>query len=112
MKGIKCLYPFGFHCTGMPIQASATKLAKELEKFGCPPVFPEETEPEPLAAKPQEKTMNKKGKMASKKSKAKYQWQILAESGVEEDLIPSFAASVAQVFSSTKYHRSQFWPEN
>eukprot|EP00171_Calliarthron_tuberculosum_P014736 IDg14736t1 len=47
LKGVKCLYPFGFHCTGMPIQACANKLKGEFEKYGKPPVFPSEEEVEP-----------------------------------------------------------------
>ena len=38
MLGKKVLFPFGFHCTGMPIQAAANKLARELAAhFGMPP---------------------------------------------------------------------------
>lgn len=40
LKGKNALFPFGFHCTGMPIQASANKLKLELETYGCPPVYP------------------------------------------------------------------------
>lgn len=29
-----------FHCTGMPIKASADKIKNEMAKFGNPPVFP------------------------------------------------------------------------
>jgi leucyl-tRNA synthetase len=69
LKGKKTLFPFGFHCTGMPIkvrlpaqhpasapawahapvfprrpcvQACADKLKYELATFGNPPEFPEE----------------------------------------------------------------------
>ena len=40
LLGENALFPFGFHCTGMPIQAAANKLKAELEQYGCPPVFP------------------------------------------------------------------------
>ena len=42
VKGKNVLYPFAFHCTGMPIQAAAHKLRREFEDYGCPPVVPEE----------------------------------------------------------------------
>jgi len=41
LQGKNVLFPFAFHCTGMPIQAAANKLRDELTKFGNPPVFPE-----------------------------------------------------------------------
>lgn len=34
MKGKRVLFPFGFHCTGMPIKACADKLKREIELFG------------------------------------------------------------------------------
>lgn len=40
--GKKVLFPFGFHCTGMPIKASADKLKREMEIYGYPPKFPED----------------------------------------------------------------------
>lgn len=42
LKGKHVLFPFGFHCTGMPIKACADKLKREMEQFGFPPVFPKE----------------------------------------------------------------------
>eukprot|EP00435_Cladocopium_sp_Y103_P005585 s1260_g1.t2 len=41
LLGKKVLFPFGFHCTGMPIQAAANKLSREFEVYGSPyPIFP------------------------------------------------------------------------
>lgn len=34
------LFPFGLHCTGMPIKACADKLKREMEVYGYPPQFP------------------------------------------------------------------------
>lgn len=45
LKGKRVLFPFGFHCTGMPIKACADRLKREINEFGCPPVFPEEINP-------------------------------------------------------------------
>ena len=41
-QGKNVLFPFAFHCTGMPIQAAANKLKMEIETYGCPPSFPED----------------------------------------------------------------------
>ncbi|KAF0915660.1 hypothetical protein E2562_037719 [Oryza meyeriana var. granulata] len=41
LRGSNVLLPFAFHCTGMPIKASADKLSREMQQYGYPPVFPE-----------------------------------------------------------------------
>jgi leucyl-tRNA synthetase len=64
LQGKKALFPFGFHCTGVPIKVSwhvdhlslmwmqvgADKLKRELEDYGNPPVFPPETDDSPAVA--------------------------------------------------------------
>lgn len=78
MKGRRVLFPFGFHCTGMPIAACAEKLRREIEAFGNPPEFPTDdgddasedaiAAPEVAASAPK-----KKGKLSKKSSKNRYQ---------------------------------------
>jgi len=84
LKGKNALFPFGFHCTGMPIQACANKLKRELEEFGNPPKFPVDNE------KP-DSSQNVKSKVAAKTGKVRRQWDILLQSGIEEGRIHKFA---------------------
>ncbi|OSX72009.1 hypothetical protein BU14_0482s0003 [Porphyra umbilicalis] len=96
LRGDRCLYPFAFHCTGMPIQACADKLRREMEKFGTPPVFPRDDEgaagaSAQAAAAGAPAARGGKSKVAAKAGKAKYQWEILAQSGIPAVDIPSFA---------------------
>ena len=62
---------------GMPIKASADKLAREIENFGNPPIFPTETEEQgdghldtedSSEGTPPDKFKGKKSKAASKSS--------------------------------------------
>lgn len=83
MKGKRVLFPFGYHCTGMPIKASADKLKKEMEMYGCPPQFPVD-ESNTVANV-------KHSKVAVKTGGAKYQWNILQSIGIADEEIPKFA---------------------
>lgn len=94
LKGKRVCFPFGFHCTGMPIKACADKLKREIETFGNPPVFPIEVEEEVGGAETSVDAANnvkKKSKVAAKSSGKKYQWEIMKSMGVAEDEIPKFA---------------------
>lgn len=86
LKGENILFPFGFHCTGMPIAACADKLKREVANFGNPPIFPDE---EPSTEKKKDAPTKKK-KEAKKKSGLTYQWQIMREMGVPENEIADF----------------------
>jgi hypothetical protein len=96
LLGERVLFPFAFHCTGMPIQAAANKLKRELETADD-----DELEPAPAAAaadteaKPSSETAlgtfrGKKTKLVSKTGTAT-QYDILLKSGVPEAEIPKFA---------------------
>ncbi|XP_022164440.1 leucine--tRNA ligase, cytoplasmic [Myzus persicae] len=90
LKGKQVLFPFGFHCTGMPIKACADKLKWEIQTFGCPPRFPDDDDEEEIEVEIntdiiKDKSKGKKSKAIAKGSKAKYQWQIMKSLGFEDD---------------------------
>jgi len=96
LKGKKCLFPFGFHVTGMPIKACADKIKREIETYGFPPQFPQESEVVEEKTKSDEpiikdKSKGKKSKAAAKQGTGKYQWQIMKSLGLEDEEIKQFA---------------------
>lgn len=106
MKGRRALFPWAFHCTGMPIKAAADKLVNEIAKFG--PDFAgykdeEEAEAKlaPDAGQPATSSLTQsnapkaeKGKLVAKTGGLKYQFQILENMGVPREEISKFADPV------------------
>ncbi|KAJ8768368.1 hypothetical protein K2173_021521 [Erythroxylum novogranatense] len=99
LRGANVLLPFAFHCTGMPIKASADKLKREIQQFGDPPVFNKEVEEqaEPQTelesadgAPPSNKFKGKKSKAASKSGGQMFQWEIMRSFGLLESEISKF----------------------
>ncbi|KAI3879279.1 hypothetical protein MKW92_048286 [Papaver armeniacum] len=69
LRGTNILLPLDFHCTGMPNKASADKLAREIEKFGNPPVFP--SKEDQIVNKVQEPEVDTSGKTEPDKFEGK-----------------------------------------
>ncbi|KAL6284759.1 hypothetical protein ACE6H2_015688 [Prunus campanulata] len=99
LRGANVLFPFGFHGTGMPIKASADKIAQEIQQFGHPPVFPineedqvnqEEVEAANAGEPLETKFKGKKSKAASKSSGQAYQWEIMRSLGLSDSEIFKF----------------------
>ncbi|GAB5036684.1 leucine--trna cytoplasmic, partial [Nannochloropsis oceanica] len=79
LLGENALFPFGFHCTGMPIQAAANKLKAEMEQYGCPPAFPTNEEvAEEEKGKPQQEEQSAEAALAAK-SKGKKSKAVCAD---------------------------------
>ncbi|KAI3422504.1 Leucine--tRNA ligase, cytoplasmic [Globodera pallida] len=104
LRGRRCLFPFAFHCTGMPIKACADKLQREIEQFGNPPNFDEqsiETSLDVAELSKQEeseadqiikdRSKGKKSKAVAKSVAAKYQWQIMRSLGIDDEEIAKFS---------------------
>ncbi|KAI6245662.1 Leucine--tRNA ligase, cytoplasmic [Erysiphe necator] len=100
MQGKRSLFPMGFHCTGMPIKASADKLAAEVAIFGKKFENYKDEEVE-IVLKDQTKSDSrredvtkftaKKGKAATKAVRMKYQFQIMQAIGIPTEEIHQFA---------------------
>eukprot|EP00485_Elphidium_margaritaceum_P009966 CAMPEP_0202688616 /NCGR_PEP_ID=MMETSP1385-20130828/4108_1 /ASSEMBLY_ACC=CAM_ASM_000861 /TAXON_ID=933848 /ORGANISM="Elphidium margaritaceum" /LENGTH=1276 /DNA_ID=CAMNT_0049343631 /DNA_START=189 /DNA_END=4019 /DNA_ORIENTATION=- len=74
LRGKNVLWPFAFHCTGMPIAAAAKRISEEMQKFGNPPTFPRHDDRDETDA-----AAKAHSKLAAKRSKKKYQWEIMTE---------------------------------
>lgn len=76
LLGKRVLFPFGFHCTGMPISAAANRIKRELE------------EEESIKANSKPEETKQKAKAGEEKKK---QSEILQQVGIPKEDIPKFA---------------------
>lgn len=109
MRGKRALFPFGFHCTGMPIKSSADKIKREVDQFGADfsgvPAEEDEEEAElvVVAAKSDPtKFTAKKSKAAAKQGRGKYQFEIMMQLGLAKEEVAAFADPM---------HWLEFFPE-
>lgn len=92
MKGLRSLWPFGFHVTGTPIAACAQKIQKEIEQYGNPPLFPDDIlEQEKDKKTPDNIDLTKHKSKRGKAAPAKPQWTIMQSLGIPDNEIPKFA---------------------
>ena len=96
LEGKHSLFPFAFHCTGMPIQSAAGNLKRELEARDEPEPEPVVQSSDALSADQLAEQRLADGVFKAKKTKAKAksgglpQSEILRSMGVPDDEIPRF----------------------
>lgn len=96
MNGKRALFPLGFHCTGMPIKASADKIKREIEQFGedfsgAPAEYEEEAPKEERKKEDITKFTAKKSKAVAKQGRGKYQFEIMMQLGLKREEVAAFA---------------------
>lgn len=97
MLGKRALFPLGFHCTGMPIKASADKIKREIELFGAdfsgvPAEGEVEEKPkEEIKKEDPTKFAAKKSKAVAKQGRGKYQFEIMLQLGISKEEVVKFA---------------------
>ncbi|CAE7736638.1 leuS, partial [Symbiodinium sp. KB8] len=91
LQGKQVLFPFAFHCTGMPIQAAANKLKLELnpEESDAAAAADSATADKPASSAVPGKFSSKKSKSVAKSGGAK-QSAILRACGVPDEEVPKF----------------------
>ena len=105
LKGKKTLWPFGFHCTGMPIQAAADNLRRDIigmynelntteeEKQAALDAQNAAKQEEEEVVKDPTKFAGKKTKVAAKKGKGNG-WQVLESMDIPREIVPRFVDPV------------------
>ncbi|PFH31514.1 leucyl-tRNA synthetase [Besnoitia besnoiti] len=96
MQGKAVLWPFGLHCTGMPILACADKLKREVAQRQANEQRDGTLENEKKEHVEEQKTgeeeaKKRKSKVAAKTGDAKTQWNIMESMGIPQEEIAAFA---------------------
>lgn len=91
LKGKRTLFPFGFHCTGMPIKACADKLKNEIEMFGQNFEKYYEQNSGNDSKEEESGVKAKHSKVAAKSGNHKYQFQTMLSLGIPIEEIHKFA---------------------
>ena len=92
LQGKNVLFPFGFHCTGMPIAAAAKRVAKEFKEDPDIVAHIKEKMNKKKDEEKKDDKKNKKEKKDEKENKApKTQVEILKELGVADEDLNKFA---------------------
>lgn len=99
LEGRRTLFPFAFHCTGMPIQSAANKLRRELEpedeeEAAVVAAAAEASAAQATEAPAVKKFTARKTKTVAKTGAGLTQAQILEKVGVPESEIPEFVDPV------------------
>jgi leucyl-tRNA synthetase len=101
LKGKKTLWPFGFHCTGMPIQAAADNLRRDIiSMYAAANDAPEEETEKVVVKEEADVSVADPTKFASRKTKAQSkkgkgsQWQVLESMDIPREEVPKFVDPV------------------
>ncbi|KAH7103714.1 leucyl-tRNA synthetase [Auriculariales sp. MPI-PUGE-AT-0066] len=91
MLGKRALFPVGYHCTGLPIKASADKLVREMAMFGDNFERHSQDAAEEPAPAPAATTTATSDNIAAKSTGLKYQFEIMETMGIPRSDIKKFA---------------------
>ncbi|KAL8270891.1 hypothetical protein Esti_005185 [Eimeria stiedai] len=91
LRGKNVLWPFAFHCTGMPILACADRLKREIGSRRRESNLKKDDQESQTEAADPTKFSSAKSKLVAKTGTMKTQWEIMASLGIPQEEIACFA---------------------